>query len=187
MPRKIDSKTKVLAVKDYLTSGGTLREVSGRHGISTETLRRFLDGKVRKRGSSVAVHVKKSRIVCPNASRRWKISEDEILRDAILGNFTVAETMDLLGRSRSSITSRKHILLTNGFIDEKRFKRGLGDANEIEFSGIPASVAESAPEVEMKSPSLDLDIKRMAELVKEFGVSVHMTVTPDRTEIKIQS
>jgi transposase-like protein len=179
MPRTIDIKTRVSAVKDYVTSGEPLRVVAERHGISSETLRRFLGDKVRKgkKGRPVAVakgvisipfpasaSVKKRSKKdpnLPNANRRWTRSEDELLRDAVLGNFTVEETVELLGRTGAAVTTRKHILLDNGFINEKRFKTPEGITRtrrtqeeierDLQNSFSAASVAV-APEETMSSP-----------------------------------
>jgi transposase-like protein len=216
MPRTINAKTRVSAVKDYVTSGDPLRVVSERHGISSETLRRFLGNKIRKnkRGRPVTKGVTKGVMSIPfptvrkrsgkdetrpNANRRWSSAEDELLRDAVLGNFTVEETVDLLGRTGAAVTTRKHILLENGFINEKRFKTPEGITRprrtheEIE-EDLP-NLIKVAPVEKMISPdhmipSLGVEgptLRELAEIVKDFGVNIHMTVTTGGTVIKIHN
>ncbi len=222
MPRTIDVKTRVSAVKDYVTSGEPLRVVAERHGISSETLRRFLGDKVRKGKKGRPVAVAKGVISIPfpasasvkkrskkdpnrpNANRRWTRAEDELLRDAVLGNFTVEETVELLGRTGAAVTTRKHILLDNGFINEKRFKTPEGITRtrrtqeeierDLQNSFSAASVAV-APEETMSSPesaipSLSVEgptLRELAEIVKDFGVNINMTVTQGGTVIKIHN
>lgn len=215
MPRTIDVKTRVSAVKDYVTSGESLRVVSERHGISMETLRRFVGDKIRKSGKGRPVtkgsmgkpfpglNKRSGKDTSkPNANRRWTKTDDELLRDAVFGNFTVEETMDLLGRTKAGITTRKHVLLENGFIDEKRFKTPEGitrtrrPQNQMElFPGaeavsVPVSQEEpmsapsvSVPSISVESPSL----RELAGLVQEFGVSIDMTVTANGTVIKMHN
>jgi transposase-like protein len=122
---KINSKTRVSAVKDYVTSGDPLRVVSERHGISSETLRRFLGNKIRKnkRGRPVTKGVTKGVMSIPfptvrkrsgkdetrpNANRRWSSAEDELLRDAVLGNFTVEEIVDTNKTAKSQFILGQH-------------------------------------------------------------------------------
>lgn len=213
MPRTIDVKTRVSAVKDYVTSGESLRIVSERHGISTETLRRSVGDKIRKsskvRPVTKGVVSKTSPVPNkrsdkdpskPNANSRWSRTDDELLRDAVFGNFTVEETMELLGRTKAGITTRKHVLLENGFIDEKRFKTPEGitrtrrPQNQMElFPGaeavsVPVTQEEpmstpsiSVPSISVESPSL----RELAGLVQEFGVSIDMSVTSNGTVIKM--
>ncbi len=192
--------------------------VSERHGISSETLRRFLGDKVRKALKGRPVTKSKGVMSIPfpsvrkrsgkdatrpNANRRWSRAEDELLRDAVLGNFTVEETVDLLGRTGAAITTRKHILLENGFIDEKRFKTPEGitrtrrTQEEIEKDLQNSFVAPpvAAPEEKTTSsepviPSLTVEgptLRELAEIVKDFGVNINMTVTQGGTVIKIHN
>lgn len=214
MPRTIDAKTRVSAVKDYVTSGDPLRVVSERHGISSETLRRFLGDKVRKALKGRPVTKSKGVMSIPfptvrkrsgkdatrpNANRRWSRAEDELLRDAVLGNFTVEETVDLLGRTGAAITTRKHILLENGFINEKRFKTPEGitrprrTQEEIEKdlqNSFVAAPEEKTTSPETAIPSLTVEgptLRELAEIVKDFGVNINMTVTTGGTVIKIHN
>lgn len=209
MPKTIDAKTRVNAVKDYVTSGDSLREVSERHGISAETLRRFLGNKVRRSvipSNVVASKPQRTKkdVSRPNANRRWTIQEDELLRDAVFGNFTVEETMDLLGRTKAGVTTRKHVLLENGFLNEKRFKVPEGitrnrrknivlfpqtetkpeTTQETVSQEEPTSTSSvSVPSITVESPSL----RELAGLVQEFGVSIDMTVSSAGTVIRMHN
>lgn len=185
MARKISRKVKVSAVKDYVTSGESLRVVSARHGMSIETLRKYAMGK--KRLKKAPVEAKKTVVNLENANRRWKIEEDEMLRDAVMSNFTVDQTVDLFGRSRASVMCRKHLLISNGFIDMARFKmpsgitrvRGLKSQPEI------MKMIETPRNNEAKTDFSNL--RDLAAVVKDLGVNVTVIVTPESTEIKMSN
>ena len=207
MAKKISVKERVSAVKDYMTSGESLRAVSARHGMSVETLRRFAEGKVRKKGRSskkpngvLTLPFEKERKKreaikkSPNANRRWTLSEDELLRDAVYGKFTVNETTDLLGRSPQAVYCRKSQLMDDGFIQDVRFTLPTGiKRNRRSFPIAP--VKEEAPivdiikevkeEVKETTSSIkgEVNLRELAGLVKEFGVSITMNVTADSTNI----
>ena len=48
MRRSISVKTRLSAVNDYVRYGKSLREVSQKHGVSVDTIRRWLGDSVRK-------------------------------------------------------------------------------------------------------------------------------------------
>ena len=211
MARKISVKQRVSAVTDYMTSGESLRAVSARHGMSVETLRRFADGKVRKKGRStqkpngvLSLPFEKERKEreakkkTPNSNRRWTLSEDELLRDAVYGKFTVNETTDLLGRSPQAIYCRKSQLMDDGFIQDVRFTLATGIKRNRrslyldpvkEEAPIVAIVEEVKEEVkhEVKETAApikgEVNLRELAGLVKEFGVSITMNVTAESTNI----
>lgn len=209
MPKAISTRVRVTAVKDYVTSGDRLSVVAERHGISTETLRRFAGNKVRSRGGSVKRIVKsgtlqlpfkrerKERIgntPSPNANRRWNLEEDGLLRDAVYSKFTVNETADLLGRSYQSIYCRKSQLVGEGFIDETRFTSPTG-IKRPRHSVAPV-IAPHVDVIEVIKEETaviatpikgDVNLRELAELVKEFGVSVTMSVTSEGTEVKMHN
>ena len=209
MPKEISARVRVTAVKDYVTSGDRLSVVAERHGISTETLRRFAGNKVRSRGRSAKRVVKsgtlqlpfkkerKERIgntPSPNANRRWTLAEDGLLRDAVYSKFTVSETADLLGRSYQSIYCRKSQLVSGRFIDETRFTLPTG-IKRPRHSVAPVT----APHVDVieaikEEPTViatpikgDVNLRELAGLVKEFGVSVTMNVTAEGMEVKMHN
>lgn len=203
MPRKISAKERVSAVKDYVTSGESLRVVSERHGMSVETLRRFAEGKVRKKGRRLNTNgvlslpfakERKERDpnkATPNANRRWSRSEDELLRDAVYSKFTVKETTDLLGRSKQSVYCRKSQLMDEGFIEDTRFNMPTG-IKRTRRSLPTAPVRAEAPvivdtvitkPIPGNAPKNEVDLRELAALVRDFGVSVTMNVTPEGTNI----
>ncbi len=204
MPRKISAKERVSAVKDYVTSGESLRVVSERHGMSVETLRRFAEGKVRKKGRRsqktngvLTLPFSKERKerdpnkATPNANRRWSRSEDELLRDAVYSKFTVKETTDLLGRSKQSVYCRKSQLMDEGFIQDTRFTLPTG-IKRTRRSLPTAPVREEAPvivdtvitkPIPGNAPKNEVDLRELASLVRDFGVSITMNVTSEGTNI----
>lgn len=219
MPRTIDVKTRVSAVKDYVTSNDTLRDVAARHGMSSETLRRFVGDKARKRGSVKKLKAVASGVLTipfktkdrkersanksvPNANRRWSKGDDELLRDAVYSKFTVKETVDLLGRSAGSIYCRKSQLMEDGFIKATRFTLPTGikrnrrkvEEAQVEFENKseldrwiednrPVHTKEVAP-----APVKDgVNLRELASLVKEYGVSITMNVTSEGMEVKMHN
>jgi transposase-like protein len=201
MPRKISAKERVSAVKDYMTSGESLRVVSARHGMSVETLRRFADGKVRKKGrrpqkpngvlSLPFAKERKEREankMTPNANRRWTRSEDELLRDAVYSKFTVKETTDLLGRSKQSVYCRKSQLMEEGFIEDTRFNMPTGIKRTRRSLPVAPEVPVIVDTVITKpipgnAPKNEVNLRELAALVRDFGVSVTMNVTTEGTNI----
>lgn len=241
---KINSKTRVSAVKDYMNSKDSLRNVSSRHGISAETLRRFVmehKEKIDKEAKTVKpvtpamkknppkkVFANKTTLVAtpiaipiatpvaktisrktrtysanestPNANKRWKADEDDMLRDAVLDNFTVKETCNLLGRTAPSIFARKCFLIEIGYIGEKRFTLEKGikrTRNRMAEPEIVSIVSDTIPTVdvveapvEVVNPTVSMDatnIRDLAMVVRDYGVKVTLTVTSEGTEVKLHN
>ena len=199
MARKISAKERVSAVKDYVTSGESLRVVSARHGMSTETLRRFAGSKIKKRGRKTAKPVgtlsipfEKVKSALENSNLRWKRSEDELLRDAVMGKFTVDEAVELLGRTRASVMCRKHHLIKNGFIDLTRFKVPTGPDRARHSKTEVAEVVHVATRIEPKKEAKEAkgdfnNLRELASIVRELGVNVTMVITEEGTEIKMSN
>jgi hypothetical protein len=136
----------------------------------------------------------------PNANKRWKADEDDMLRDAVLDNFTVKETCNLLGRTAPSIFARKCYLIEIGYIGEKRFtlekgiKRTRNKMAEPEIVNvvsdtIPTVDVVEAP-VEVVNPTVSMDatnIRDLAMVVRDYGVKVTLTVTSEGTEVKLHN
>lgn len=237
---KINSKTRASAVKDYMNSKDSLRNVSSRHGISAETLRRFVmehKEKIAKEAKTVKpvtpamkknppkkVFAKKTTPVAtpiatpvatsisrktrtyspseltPNANKRWKADEDDMLRDAVLDNFTVKETCNLLGRTAPSIFARKCYLIEIGYIGDKRFTLEKGikrTRNKMAEPEIVSVVSDTIPTVdvveapvEVVNPAVSMDatnIRDLAMVVRDYGVKVTLTVTSEGTEVKLHN
>ena len=203
MAKKISAKERVSAVKDYVTSGESLRVVAARHEMSVETLRRFAEGKVRKKGRRpntngvLTLPFAKERKdrdrnkLTPNANRRWTRSEDELLRDAVYSKFTVKETTDLLGRSQQSVYCRKSQLMDEGFIQDVRFTLPTGIKRKRHNLPL-APVKEEAPvivdtvvtkPIPSSTVKNEVDLRELASLVRDFGVSITMNVTAESTNI----
>lgn len=230
MISKINPKTRASAVKDYMSSKDSLRNVSKRHGISAETLRRFVmehkEKTVKQVNTSKPVNstmkknqtkkvfakkvspvatpvVRKTRTyspneLTPNANKRWKATDDELLRDAVLSNFTAKETRNLLGRTGPSIFARKCYLIDSGFIDEStRFTHEKGikrPRNKVTEPEIVSIVSDTIPvvesPVEVVNPSVSMDatnIRDLAMVVRDYGVKVTLTVTSEGTEVKLHN
>lgn len=134
----ITKKAKKEAMQEYLDNPEmTIGVAAKNHGMSLETLRKFLGTKVRhKRGKKkilVAEEVTlfkkvtgrkpKQIVIAPNAHQRWPGVDDEVLKAGIDNNKTAKAMAKELGRSRRAILCRKHILIAQGFIkDPRRFK-----------------------------------------------------------------
>ena len=200
--RKISKKIRIQSVKDY-RGGMSLRQVAEKNGVSQESVRRWAGYKTRPRGTKYAPSNPNQISLIPmpsgkrrfrespfkvgikNANKRWTKLDDEMLRDAVLDNMTVEETKDLLGRTEASIYSRKTILIDRGFIDENlRFPVPHGVKRER-----PVRVKESKEETsEINSKSITIDkigLNELAQIVKQYGVGVTLSVTQEGTEIKV--
>jgi hypothetical protein len=217
MPRTINAKTRITSVRDYVTSGDSLRTVSKRNGISSETLRRFLGDKVRKNSNNnlvtsgreviAALPIKKKRAAkngsFPNSNLRWTSEEDELLREAVLNDFTVKETVQLIGRTNAAIMCRKHDLMENGFIENIRFKNpekivpsrrsknlvleSPVISNQNVSNDVDDKIISHNPLVQNSEPIEGPSLRELAEIVKDFGVNINMTVTSGGTVIKIHN
>lgn len=125
---KIEMKTRLEAIHDYLRSGDSLKIVGERHGMSSETLRRFLGDAVRSKDKNLRAKfsrktrpsvVAKQNIGILNQNKRWRKIEDETLIDAVRGGMTVEETSELLGRTPAAVYTRKHSLVRKGALEER--------------------------------------------------------------------
>lgn len=209
MARIITKAVKTAATRDYVTGNKTLKEVALTHGIHYETLRRILGNKVRPRGTRYLedgtvkkpttkngrkIRKSSQNKITPNSNLRWTKTEDEMLRDAVLSKMTVEETVDLLGRSAQAIYCRKSQLIDDGFIVDP-------DTRFVTPSGItrvrkPMENSVSAPAIEaivesvkthMSAPDHTnyIKLEQLAQIVKDFGVNITMSVTYEGTEVRM--
>jgi hypothetical protein len=215
MARIITNAVKAAAIKEYVHNNKNLREVSEMYGINSETLRRILGNKVRPRGTRYladgsvktpgTINGRKVRsssisLATPNSNRRWTLTEDEMLRDAVLSKMTVKETVELLGRTAPGIYCRKCQLIDEGFIKdpETRFTLGKGitrvrkpmahvlEAPEViedvvETVSAPVAAHVSAP----ASVNNSIELIQLAQIVKDYGVNITVNVTANGTEVKM--
>jgi transposase-like protein len=215
MARIITKAVKTAATKDYVHNNKTLKEVANTHGINSETLRRILGNKVRPRGTRyladgsvktpASINGRKVRTstvssATPNSNQRWTLTEDEMLRDAVLSKMTVKETVELLGRTAPAIYCRKCQLIDEGFIKdpETRFTLGKGitrvrkpmahvlEAPEViedvvETVSAPVAAHVSAP----ASVNNSIELIQLAQIVKDYGVNITVNVTANGTEVKM--
>lgn len=235
MGKQIPKNVKVAAMKAYVADKKTLREVSKEYGVNSESLRRWLGDKVRPRGSHMkgkpshnpamrkvevatpatisAVRKRKARVVktggaYSRANHKWTNTEDEILRDAVLSNMTVSETVELLGRSEASIYCRKSQLIDEGFISDpttkfvmpkgiKRVRRPLETPINVIMDRAEAIVSIGKPEVEAvvespiveapKASTSNIELSELAKLVKEYGVNVTVSMNGEGMEVKMSN
>jgi transposase-like protein len=210
MARIITKAVKTAATRDYVTGNRTLKEVALTHNINPETLRRILGNKVRPRGTRYLADgsvktpttkngrkIRKSsqNKITPNSNRRWTQAEDEMLREAVLSKMTVEETVDLLGRSAAAIYCHKSQLIDEGFIvdPETRFVTPTGITrvrkpmeNAISAPAIEAIVESVKTHVSVPSHSSNaIELTQLAQIVKEFGVNITVSVTSEGTEVKM--
>ena len=218
MARVISKAVKAAATKDYVHNNKTLKEVANTHGINPETLRRILGNKVRPRGTRYladgsvktpgTINGRKVRtssisLATPNSNQRWTLTEDEMLRDAVLSKMTVKETVELLGRTAPSIYCRKCQLIDEGFFNdpETRFTLPTGitrvrkpmahvlEAPEViedvieEVKEVTAPVA--APVSAPASVNNSIELIQLAQIVKDYGVNITVSVTSSGTEVKM--
>ena len=211
MARIINKAVKAAATRDYVTGNKTLKEVALTHDINPETLRRILGNKVRPRGTRYLADgtiktpitkngrkIRKSsqNKITPNSNRRWTQAEDEMLREAVLSKMTVEETVDLLGRSAAAIYCHKSQLIDEGFIidPETRFVTPTGInrvrkpmENAISAPAIEAIVESVKTHVSVPAPATtnSIELAQLAQIVKDFGVNITMSVTSEGTEVRM--
>lgn len=208
MKRSISVKTRLSAVNEYVRSGKSLREVSRKHGISPETLRRWLGDSVRKarKGKGISKSssdqytskpsvLAKRNLGFPNQQKRWSKLEDESLIEAVHSGMTVEETSSLLGRTPAAIYNRKHILVTNGKLEErfvvpKGIKRTRKPQEHVMESQTEVHEIQPSPEV-AEVPEVDMDdivnlsLGRLASVVSKFGVSLSINISEGVTSVKM--
>jgi len=223
MARVISKAVRTAAVKEYVKSNQSLKAVAVKYGMNEETLRRYLGNKVRPRGTRylpdgsvktpVAKKTRKVRVSqastkTPNSNKRWSKVEDEMLRDAVISNMTVRETVDLLGRTAPAIYCRKCQLIDEGFIPdpEMRFPVPTGikrvrkpiENDTIDFNEIEAiledveTLVENVEEVvkanaNTPSSSTNVEFEQLAQIVKDYGVNVTISLTTSGTEVKMSN
>lgn len=209
MAKIITKAVKAAATRDYVTGNRTLKEVALTHEINPETLRRILGNKVRPRGTRYLADgtiktpitkngrkIRKSsqNKITPNSNRRWTQAEDEMLREAVLSKMTVEETVDLLGRSAASIYCHKSQLIDEGFIvdPETRFVTPTGITrvrkpieNAVSAPAIESIVESVKTHVSVPAPTNSIELVQLAQIVKDFGVNITMSVTSEGTEVRM--
>jgi transposase-like protein len=229
--RVIPKNVKVGAMKAYVADGKTLREAAKEFGVNPETLRNWLGDKVRPRGhhhkkvvvakSKVSVasprkEKEKENVIASSSTRknrvatklarsnsRWTLTEDEIMRDAVLSGLTVNETSEILERSPIAIYCRKVHLIENGFIKDpslrfpvptgvKRVRKPLVNVfgeTQMETLVQPEVTQEIEIEVEnsTETPAMNssIELSDLAKLVKEFGVNITVSMTSKGMEVKM--
>jgi len=213
MAKIITKAVKAAATRDYVTGNRTLKEVALTHDINPETLRRILGNKVRPRGTRYLadgsvktpstkngrkIRTSSQKKSTPNSNRRWSKAEDEMLREAVLSKMTVGDTVDLLGRSAQAIYCHKSQLIDEGFIidPETRFVVPTGITRvrrPIEFLDptsppVDEAIVESVKthvSVPAPAPANYIELAHLAQIVKEFGVNITMSVTSEGTEVRM--
>lgn len=231
MGKMVPKNVKVAAMKSYVADGKTLRQAATENGVNPESLRQWLGSKVRKRGAHLKeenrvakVETKaivfsapsmkpdrkprtsKSSELLNRSNKRWSMTEDELLRDAVLSKMTVKETVELLGRTPVAIYCRKNYLTDNGFINEdtrfivptgiKRIRKKMEtpyEGAEVEaviedaLAVNPASTEAPAEEPIRMSPQQNIELSELAKVVREYGVNITVSVTDRGMEVKMSN
>lgn len=146
---KVNVQIREKAIKEYLNSNVSLATVAKRYGVTKESVRLWVLGsghkpraigtkysdKTLKEETKVSKKVplnERNFIKLPceqrfNNNVPWTLKDDDTLKEALLYGFTVKEVSELLGRSITSIYTRKTILTYQGFIKKGlRFKHPKG-------------------------------------------------------------
>jgi len=109
---------------------------------------------------------------------------------------TVGDTVDLLGRSAQAIYCHKSQLIDEGFIidPETRFVTPTGitrvrkPMNNVLATPAIEAIVESVKthvSVPAPAPSNSIELAQLAQIVKEFGVNITMSVTAEGTEVRM--
>jgi transposase-like protein len=182
----------------------TLRRILGSK-VRPRGTRYLADGSVKTPGTINGRKVRTSTTsaATPNSNRRWTQAEDEMLRDAVISKMTVKETVDLLGRSSAAIYCRKCQLIDDGFFKdpETRFTLPTGitrvrkpmenvlSTPEVIEEVINDHVEEvkdtTAPVSAPASVNSSIELIQLAQIVKDYGVNITVSVTSAGTEVKM--
>lgn len=217
MGKQIPKNVKVAAMKAYVADGKTLRQAADDHGITAESLRRWLGDKVRKKGdyskskseagstppvSRASMVARKPRTskaseVNVRSNKRWTLMEDELLRDAVLSKMTVKETVDLLGRTPVSIYCRKNYLIDSGFINGstkfvmpsgiKRVRKQMEDSFDNTEVEAIVDIPEAEPLQESNGAYQNIELSDLAKVVRDYGVNITVSMTSQGMEVKMSN
>ena len=217
MGKQIPKNVKVAAMKAYVADGKTLRQAADDHGITAESLRRWLGDKVRKKGdyskskseavstspvSRASMVARKPRTskaseVNVRSNKRWTLMEDELLRDAVLSRMTVKETVDLLGRTPVSIYCRKNYLIDSGFINGstkfvmpsgiKRVRKQMETSFDNTEVEAIVDIPEAEPLQESNGAYQNIELSDLAKVVRDYGVNITVSMTSRGMEVKMSN
>jgi transposase-like protein len=217
MGKQIPKNVKVAAMKAYVADGKTLRQAADDHGITAESLRRWLGDKVRKKGayskskseagstspvSRASIVARKPRTskaseVNVRSNKRWTLMEDELLRDAVLSKMTVKETVDLLGRTPVSIYCRKNYLIDSGFINGstkfvmpsgiKRVRKQMETSFDNTEVEAIVDIPETEPLQESNGAYQNIELSDLAKVVRDYGVNITVSMTSRGMEVKMSN
>jgi transposase-like protein len=186
----------------------TLRRILG-NKVRPRGTRYLSDGSVKTPASinGRKVRTSKTSAATPNSNQRWTATEDEMLRDAVLSKMTVKETVELLGRTAPAIYCRKCQLIDEGFISdpETRFVLSTGikrvrkpmahvlSTPEVIEGVVEDQVDDHVEEVKdtpapMSAPASvnsSIELIQLAQIVKDYGVNITVSVTSAGTEVKM--
>jgi len=195
-------------LRDVATKHGinpeTLRRILGSK-VRPRGTRYLADGSVKTPASINGRKVRTSTTsaATPNSNQRWTATEDEMLRDAVLSKMTVKETVELLGRTAPAIYCRKCQLIDEGFISdpETRFTLPTGITrvrkpmeNVLSTPEVIEEVVEDiveevkdtpAPMSAPASVNSSIELIQLAQIVKDYGVNITVSVTSAGTEVKM--
>ena len=104
---------------------------------------------------------------CHNNNSAWQVKDDESLRDALTSGYTAKEISELLGRSITSIYTRKSTLTDQGFI-----KRGVRLSSPKGVLRKGGTVKTERPETR-ESEALLKKWKTINEKSTVAGIKVH--------------
>jgi hypothetical protein len=197
-----NNKTLKAVANTHGINPETLRRILG-NKVRPRGTRYLADGSVKTPASINGRKVRTSTVsaATPNSNRRWTKTEDELLRDAVLSKMTVKETVDLLGRTAPSIYCRKCQLIDEGFFNdpETRFTLGTGikrvrkpmahvlSTPEV-IEGVVEDVVEEVKEIPSAAPASvnsTIELIQLAQIVKDYGVNITVSVTSAGTEVKM--
>lgn len=183
----------------------TLRRILG-NKVRPRGTRYLADGTIKTPSTKNGRKIRTSSVkkLTPNSNRRWTQTEDEMLRDAVLSKMTVGDTVDLLGRSSASIYCHKNQLINEGFISDPdtrfvvppgitRVRRPMEfldptspPVDNIEATPAIEAIVESVKtHVSAPAPTNSIELEQLAQIVKDFGVNITMSVTSEGTEVRM--
>lgn len=185
-------KERAEIVRDYVMNGLTLREAAEKHGVTAETVRKWAGSKVRPRGTRYPVKTLESKgdPLFPgsytNSCKRWTRKDDEFIQESVISGLTVKDVSELLGRTKASVWTRKHVLIQQGFIKDPKirfpFPEGTTKAyhtRKVQPKSLPKEIQEPTPEpVINKKETTEKKARKSSKPVKS-----HMLKSADKVKI----
>ena len=126
-----------------------------------------------------------------NACKSWTPDEDSVLMEAVHSGMELGEAASLLGRTKVAVSGRKSYLIKRSDEAGRRFPRpdGItyGRTEVLDSMNTPLDTPSRGEEEMYDSPMTRVNISDIAQVVRDYGVSAQISITPEGTKIDIKA